>query len=267
MKMRRIMLLLLMVVVLPTWAKAQTLADSSDSSGAAAIANPAYPELTYIRPTTKIKLHSYLFDAFGPYPLVGAGIAAGINQASDTPPEWMQGATGYSKRFVSDFGIAAVTTTTRYALARAFREDTSYYRCECKGVFPGCRTCVISTFTARRGEDGHRVFSYSVARRAICRYHDCGLWMVSRPLQRRRRLRMGNYSLLTYGRECCSGISVQRTALVIFTHSSEQWSWRARCRVQTSDGSEINGGRRYSQSLQRGRGLCMCLPHWMLRGS
>jgi hypothetical protein len=198
MKMRRIMLLLLMVVVLPTWAKAQTLADSSDSSGAAAIANPAYPELTYIRPTTKIKLHSYLFDAFGPYPLVGAGIAAGINQASNTPPEWMQGATGYSKRFVSDFGIAAVTTTTRYALARAFREDTLYYRCECKGVFPRLDHALISTFTGRRGDDGHRVFSYSalIAPYAGTMTAVYG-WYPGR-YSAKDGFRMGNYSLLAY---------------------------------------------------------------------
>ena len=50
-------------------------------------------------------------------------------------------------------------TTTRYALSEALREDTLYYRCECKGVFPRLRHAVISTFTARRGVDGHRVFS------------------------------------------------------------------------------------------------------------
>src|ERR1035437_4115748 len=160
MNMRRIMLLLLVVAALPLSAKAQTLADSRDSAGTVATTTPV-PDLTYIRPTTKTKLHSYFFDAFGPYPIVGAALAAGINQADNTPPEWKQGAAGYSKRFGSDFGIATVTTTTRYALARAFREDTLYYRCECKGVFPRLNHAVISTFTGRRGNDGHRVFSVS----------------------------------------------------------------------------------------------------------
>ena len=67
---------------------------------------------------------------------------------------------GYSRRFGSDFGIAAISTTTRYALSEAFKEDTLYYRCECKGVLPRLRHAVISTLTARRGEDGHRVFSF-----------------------------------------------------------------------------------------------------------
>ena len=160
MKMRRIMLLLLAVWRSPSCrllAKAQSLADSESSSERVATAHTAaQPDLTYTRPTQKTKLHNYVFDAFGPYPIVGAAFAAGINQAYNTPPEWKQGAAGYGKRFGSDFGIAAVSTTTRYALAQAFKEDTLYYRCECKGVFPRLSHAVISTLTARRGEDGHR---------------------------------------------------------------------------------------------------------------
>jgi hypothetical protein len=162
---RRIMLLFLAIAVfaaLPLLAKAQALADSPDASNSGAVASmtPAPPDLTYTRPTAATKLHNYIFDAFGPYPIVGALLAAGINQAYNTPPEWKQGALGYTKRFGSNFGIAAVTTTTRYGLAQAFHEDTVYYRCECTGVFPRLRHAVISTLTARRGQDGHSVFSF-----------------------------------------------------------------------------------------------------------
>jgi len=165
MTMRRIVLLLFVIadfVALPLLAKAQSLVDSGDSSGTAAVSASTAPpaDLTYIRPTQKTKLHNYVFDAFGPYPIVGAAFAAGINQAENTPPEWKQGAEGYGKRFGSNFAIAAVSTTTRYALARAFREDTLYYRCACKGLFPRLGHSVISTFTSRRGDDGHRVFSF-----------------------------------------------------------------------------------------------------------
>jgi len=166
MNIRRIVVLLsvLMCVAAVPLAKAQTLVDPEDSSTTVAVSAGTtcpLPDLTYIRPTQKTKLRNYVFDAFGPYPIMGAAFAAGISQAKNTPPEWKQGAEGYAKRFGSDFGIATVSTTTRYALARAFREDTLYYRCECKGVFPRLRHVVISTFTARRGEDGHRVFSFS----------------------------------------------------------------------------------------------------------
>ena len=166
MKIRQAILLLLVVAgltAIPLLANAQLLVDSADSSStvaASASTTHPQPDLTYTRPTQKTKLRNYAFDAFGPYPIVGAAFAAGINQAENTPPEWQQGAEGYGKRFGSNFGIAAVSTTTRYALARAFREDTLYYRCECKGMLPRLSHAVISTFTSRRGDDGHRVFSF-----------------------------------------------------------------------------------------------------------
>jgi hypothetical protein len=189
------------VAALPVLAEAQSLADSEASSSAALLAvSTANPptDLMYTRPTEKTKLRNYFFDAFGPYPIAGAALAAGINQADNTPREWKQGAAGYGKRFGSDFGIAAVTTTTRYALSDALREDTLYYRCQCKGVFPRLRHAVISTFTARRGVDGHRVFSLPdlVAPYAGTMTAVYG-WYPGR-YGAKDAFRMGNYSLLGY---------------------------------------------------------------------
>jgi hypothetical protein len=115
-----------------------------------------------------------------------------------TPPEWKQGAAGYSKRFGSVFGIAAVTTSTRFSLARAFREDTLYYRCECKGLFPRLNHAVLSTFTGRRGDDGHRVFSFPalIAPYAGTMTAVYG-WYPGR-YNAQDGFRMGNYSLLGY---------------------------------------------------------------------
>jgi hypothetical protein len=182
-------------------ANAQSLADSKEpagSTGESETAALSQAQLSYVRPTAKIEFRNYLFDAFGPYPIVGAAVAAGINQADNTPPEWKQGAEGYGKRVVSDFGIAAVTTTTRYTLAKAFGEDTLYYRCECKGVFPRLKHAVISTFTARRGSDGHRVFSfpalvapYAGTMTAVYAWYP-GRYNAS------DGFRMGTYSLLGY---------------------------------------------------------------------
>jgi hypothetical protein len=162
-------------------------------------ANPAPPpELTYVRPTEKIKLRNYFFDSFGPYPILGAAFAAGINQADSTPPEWKQGAEGYGKRFGSNFAIAAISTTTRYALAQAFREDTLYYRCECKGLFPRMGHAVISTFSARRGEDGHTVFSIPALVAPYAGTMTAAYaWYPSR-YNAQDGFRMGNYSLLGY---------------------------------------------------------------------
>jgi hypothetical protein len=160
--------------------------------------SPAPPDLTYTRPTRKRRSRTTLFDAFGPYPAAGAAFAAGIGQAYNTPPEWKQGAEGYGKRFGSDFGIAAISTTTRYGLAEAFREDTLYYRCECKGVFPRLRHAVISTLTARRGQDGHSVFSFPAL---VAPYAGSMTavyaWYPGR-YNGKDALRMGNYTMLGY---------------------------------------------------------------------
>src|ERR1700691_5863801 len=201
MTMRRIMLVLLAVAAvaaLPVLAQAQSLADSGESSSAVPTNTPAPPDLTYTRPTGKMKLYDNVFDAFGPYPIVGAGFAAGVSQEFDTPPEWRQGAARYGKRFGSDFGIAAVSTTTRYGLAQAFKQDTLYYRCECKGVFPRLRHAVISTLTARRGDEGHSVFSFPslVAPYAGSMTAVYG-WYPNR-FGAMDGFRIGNYSLLAY---------------------------------------------------------------------
>jgi hypothetical protein len=195
------MLLLLAIAglaALPVPAKAQALADSGDTSGTVASTAQAPPDLIYTRPTEKTKIENYLFDAFGPYPAAGAAFAAGISQAYNTPPEWKQGAEGYGKRFGSDFGIAAISTTTRYGLAEALREDTLYYRCECKGVFPRLRHAVISTLTARRGQDGHSVFSFPAL---VAPYAGSMTavyaWYPGR-YNGKDALRMGNYTMLGY---------------------------------------------------------------------
>jgi hypothetical protein len=194
---RRTMMLLL-VPAISLLAGAQSLVDSGDSSGIVVTPTATPTGLVYTRPTQKTKLRNYAFDAFGPYPLVGAAFAAGLGQVHNTPPEWKQGAEGFTKRIGSDFGIAAVSTTTRYGLAQAFKEDTLYYRCECQGVLPRLRHAVTSTLTARRGDDGHHVFSfpaliapYAGAMTAVY------AWYPGR-YDGKDAFRMGNYTMLGY---------------------------------------------------------------------
>ena len=163
MKARCFLIMALVIAVLttlPELAASQAVRNTSDSSGVVPATTSLQLDPTYERPTQRTMIANYAFDAFGPYPIVGAGFAAGINQLSNAPPEWKQGAMGYGKRFGSDFGIAAIGTTARYGLSEAFREDAMYYRCECSGFFPRLRHAAISTLTARRGADGHHVFSF-----------------------------------------------------------------------------------------------------------
>jgi len=201
MNTHRIMVLLSVLTgVAGPLVRAQTLVDSTDSSSAVipASTTQTLPDLTYVRPTEATKLHDYFFDTFGPYSIAGAAFAAGIGQAYNTPPEWKQGAEGYGKRIGSAFGIAAVSTTTRYGLAEAFKEDTLYYRCECKGVFPRLRHAVISTLTARRGDDGHHVFSFpSLIAPYAGTMTAVYAWYPDR-YSYKDAFRMGNYTMLGY---------------------------------------------------------------------
>lgn len=198
MNLRLIRLILMLAVALPALAKAQALANSTDSSGASVVIPAAQIDRSYFRPTQRTMATNYVFDAYGPYPAVGAAFAAGINQFGNSPPEWHQGFVGYSKRFGSDFGIAVVGTTTRYALAEAFKDDTLYYRCECSGAMPRLRHAFFSTLIARRGEDGHRVFSFPalIAPYAGSMAAVYG-WYPSR-FGAKDAFRIGNYSLLAY---------------------------------------------------------------------
>jgi hypothetical protein len=183
---------------LPVPEKPQPLADPDDSSGTVTSTTSAQTELAYTRPTQTTKVHNYFFDTFGPNPIVGAALTAGISQVSNGIPDWKQGMEGYGRRFGSDFGIAAVSTTMRYALSEAFKQDALYYRCECTGVFPRLRHAVISTLTARRGTDGHRVFSLPalVAPYAGTMAAVYG-WYPDR-YGAKDALRMGNFNLLAY---------------------------------------------------------------------
>jgi hypothetical protein len=169
-----------------------------DSSGAVVSTSANRLDLTYVRPSQRTKVVNYVFDAYGPYPIASAAILAGINQKTNSPPEWRQGIEGYSKRFWSDIGTAAVGTTTRYGLSEAFQQDALYYRCECRGVFRRTGYAMISTLTARRGEDGHRVFSipalmapYVGSATAVY------AWYPNR-FGPKDAFRVGNYNLLEY---------------------------------------------------------------------
>jgi hypothetical protein len=171
-----------------------------DDSPSPTIKHPL-PDLVYRRPTEKMKLRAYLFDAYGLYPIAGAALIAGVNQAEKTPPEWGQGASAFGQRFGSNLGIAAVTTTARYGLAAAFREDTVYYRCECKGFFRRFGHAMISTVKARHGETGQSRVSFpAIAAPYAGTMTAVYGWYPAR-YGPKDALRMGNYTLLAFAGE------------------------------------------------------------------
>jgi hypothetical protein len=200
-KVSRVIFLLLVDVVLvclSVTARSQSLLDSGDPSSTQASTTSSQLDLSYERPTQRTKVNNYFFDAFGPYPIVSAAFGAGISQGRDTPPEWNQGSEGYAKRFGSSYSITAAGVTTRYALSEAFKEDALYYRCECRGVLPRLRHALISTLTARRGKDGHLVFSIpALVGPYVGSMIAVYTWYPNR-FGAKDAFRMGNYSMLRY---------------------------------------------------------------------
>lgn len=152
----------------------------------------------YRRPDQKTKLVNYLFDAYGPFPLVGSALVAGINQADGSVREWGGGIGGYGRHWGSNYGIGATTTTARFGMAEMLHEDTLYYRCQCSGFFPRLGHALLSTFTGRRGDDGHRVFSVpSLVAPYVGEMVAVYGWYPGR-YDAKDAFRQGNYSLLAY---------------------------------------------------------------------
>ncbi len=193
----------LLFAAIPGLGWAQSVADSAEVPPApvvsnAVIAAPAPGTPVYVRPNATVRFHDYLYDSFGPYPAIMAAATAGINQWTDSPPDWQQGFKGYSERFGSNLGITMVSNTTQYALSEAFKQDSLYYPCTCRGFFPRLRHAVLSTVIARGGDDGHSVFAFPalVAPYAGTTAAIYG-WYPNR-FDAEDAFRMGNYRLLGY---------------------------------------------------------------------
>jgi hypothetical protein len=73
-----------------------------------------------------------------------------------------------------------------------------YYRCECKGIFRRFGHVMISTVTARHGEDGHRRLSFlAIVAPYAGTMTAVYAWYPSR-YGAKDALRMGNYNLLAF---------------------------------------------------------------------
>jgi hypothetical protein len=192
----------------PAQSQTQTQPQAAPPSSTSSSSVNVQPGLTYQRPSEGKKLRNFAFDAFGPYALIGSAATAGIQQwdtagnshnPAGIPPDWGQGWDSYGARFGSDFGINLVTQTARYTMAEILHEDTIYYRCECSGIFARTKHALISTVTARRGDDGHRVISFSAIAAPYAGTEAAALLWFPNRYDAMDGFRMGNYNLLIQG--------------------------------------------------------------------
>lgn len=134
------------------------LAERSSTSSLPATPPQGSTKSTYVFPTKHERFKRYVGDTFGPWSLVGAALAAGIDEWEDNPPEWRQGGSGYAKRYASSFGQNAIQQTVSYGLAEAFRLDTGFQKSNRHGFGARLSDALIQNVTSRT-RSGKRILS------------------------------------------------------------------------------------------------------------
>ena len=112
----------------------------------------------YVFPTKDERFKRYLWQTFGPLSLLGIGVAAGIDQHKNDPPEWGQGASAYGKRYASRFGQYGIEQTVTYGLSEAFRLDTGFEKSNRTGFGPRLKDALVQNITSRT-RSGKRIIS------------------------------------------------------------------------------------------------------------
>ena len=114
----------------------------------------------YVPLTQSERARRYAKSLFSIEAIGRSAAGAGLQQWTNTPREWGQGADGYARRFASSFGENVTRETIIYGLSSALDEDNRYFRSERTGFGSRSMYAVESTFLARRS-DGTRKVSYS----------------------------------------------------------------------------------------------------------
>jgi hypothetical protein len=111
----------------------------------------------YRPPTQAERFRGYIKHSFGISSILEAAVRGGIEQATDEPGQWPQGAQGYADRFGSSMGQIAIRGTTEYLVADLFKEDLRFRGCaeDCDKFTAAFK----DTFFARKGHDGHEALS------------------------------------------------------------------------------------------------------------
>lgn len=104
--------------------------------------------------------HLYLETMVNPLGYIKAGFSAGIDQWSNKPPEWGQGASGYGKRYANILGQYSIQRTVTFGLSSALHEDNRYFNSGKKGFWPRVSYALSSGVLARH-DDGSRSISIS----------------------------------------------------------------------------------------------------------
>jgi hypothetical protein len=74
------------------------------------------------------KLNYHIKQSVGPLAILGEAAYAGILQEADTPTEWGQGGSAYSRRFASTAACSGIHSALAFGLDSTLHEDPRYFR-------------------------------------------------------------------------------------------------------------------------------------------
>jgi hypothetical protein len=96
-----------------------------------------------------------------PVELIGTGIAAGIQQARNTHPEFGEGTEGYAKRFGAQYADRVSSVVIGHVVMQSiFHQDPRYFY-KGTGSFGSRALYAIGTAFVRKGDNGHWQPDYS----------------------------------------------------------------------------------------------------------
>lgn len=150
---RAIGVLVLMVVAAVSASSQQTTQSQTTQQSTTQATNSGY-----VFPTPRERFKRYVKSTIGPTRLAFTAAAAGINQWTNHPEEWGQGAKGYGRRYASGLGENAIRQTVIYGLDSAMGLDSGFQRSKREGFFPRFKDALIQNVTSRT-KSGNRVIS------------------------------------------------------------------------------------------------------------
>jgi hypothetical protein len=103
----------------------------------------------------------YLKDSVSPGAIGAAGLGAGITQATNTPSEWGQGASGFGKRLGSSLGKHVVKRVIQYPVAKIFHEELGYRRSDKTGFRPRLMYALEATVITHKTTTGQATVAKS----------------------------------------------------------------------------------------------------------
>lgn len=146
---------------------AQTLPDKPEPQkkrrilGLIPASNVTDADAPHVPLSSREKLNMWADGTFDRWTLISAGFDAGINQATDTPHGYGQGAEGFAKRYGAAVADKVASDFMKeFAFPVIFRQDPRYFR-KATGS-GGSRTgYAISRVFVARSDSGKRMFNVS----------------------------------------------------------------------------------------------------------